>query len=152
MSPTSPGVRSDWSFPAGWTQTGGGASNSVNGNSGCEWPQPITVTPCNSCGNGTARTLGVTTTTVPAQPSAIAGGATPCIGSSQGYSVTNVAGVAYFGVLAGGMDKDRGRNDEFNNSNSRANRRDHFSYAIQRMWKRYGKNVGGNCKSFTLRI
>jgi photosystem II stability/assembly factor-like uncharacterized protein len=33
--------------------------------------------------------------TVPAQPSAITGPATPCIGSSQIYSVTNVYGVTY---------------------------------------------------------
>ena len=101
------GVTYNWSFPAGWTQTGGGTSNSVTVTVGAN-NGTITVTPSNSCGNGTARTLGVTTTTVPAQPSAITGGATPCIGSSQGYSVTNVAGVTYTWVLPAGWTKTGG--------------------------------------------
>jgi len=88
------GVTYNWAFPAGWVQTGGGTSNSVtvtvgagNGN--------ITVTPSNACGNGTARTLAVTPISAPAQPSVIAGNTTPCQGSSEIYSVTNVAGVSY---------------------------------------------------------
>jgi len=88
------GVTYTWSFPAGWTQTGGGTSNSVvvtvGANSG-----NITVTPSNVCGNGVARALAVTPTTVPSQPSVISGSSTPCQSSSQTYSVTNVAGVTY---------------------------------------------------------
>ena len=49
----------------------------------------------NSCGNGTDQTLAVTTTTVPTQPSTITGATSPCVGSSQTYSVTDVPGVTY---------------------------------------------------------
>ncbi|NDP27903.1 MAG: choice-of-anchor D domain-containing protein [Flavobacterium sp.] len=48
----------NWSFPVGWSQIGGGTSNSVtvttNGTSG-----NVTVTPSNTCGPGTAQTLAV---------------------------------------------------------------------------------------------
>jgi uncharacterized repeat protein (TIGR01451 family) len=88
------GVSYNWSFPAGWTQTGGGTTNSVTVTVGAT-SGTITVTPSNACGNGTARTLDVTTTTVPAQPSAITGNTTPCAGTSQVYSVTNVSGITY---------------------------------------------------------
>jgi hypothetical protein len=88
------GVTYNWTFPAGWSQTGGGTTNSItvttNGTSG-----NITVTPSNGCGNGTVRTLAVTPSSVPAQPSTITGSATPCASSSQSYSVTNVSGTSY---------------------------------------------------------
>jgi len=50
-------------------------------------------TGCVTSGNST--TITQATLSIPAQPSAIAGSATPCQGSSQAYSVTNVAGVTY---------------------------------------------------------
>ena len=62
----------------------------------------VAVTPSNSCGNGPGQTLAVTTTTVPLQPSAITGATSPCVGSSQTYSVTNVAGVTYNLVFPAG--------------------------------------------------
>ena len=37
----------------------------------------------------------VTIDVAPTQPTAITGVASPCVGSSQTYSVTNVAGVTY---------------------------------------------------------
>ncbi|MFI0491058.1 LamG-like jellyroll fold domain-containing protein [Flavobacterium sp.] len=87
------GITYTWAFPAGWTQTAGGTTNSVtvttNGTSG-----NITVTPSNPC-IGTARTLAVTSSTVPNQPSTITGNTTPCVGTSQTYSITNVAGTTY---------------------------------------------------------
>ncbi|MBK7171934.1 MAG: HYR domain-containing protein [Bacteroidales bacterium] len=95
------GVTYTWTFPAGWTKTAGGTTNSVtvttSGNSG-----NITVTPSNSCGNGTASTLAVTVSGIPSQPSAITGTITPCQGTSQTYSVTNVAGVTYSWTLPSG--------------------------------------------------
>lgn len=52
---------------------------------------------------GTATSTGdFTVNTVPAQPSTITGDATPCQGSSQTYSVTNVAGVTYNWSLPAG--------------------------------------------------
>src|SRR5579871_223905 len=86
------GVTYTWAFPAGWTQTGGGTTNSVTVTVG-SGSGNITVTPSNTCGTGTASTLAVTTSAAaPSQPSAISGSATPCAGSSQTYSVTNVTG------------------------------------------------------------
>ena len=101
------GVTYNWTFPAGWTQTGGTTTNSITVTVGAGTGN-ITVTPSNACGNGTARTLAVTNTTVPAQPSAITGATSPCVGSSQAYSVTNVAGVTYTWVLPAGWTKTAG--------------------------------------------
>jgi trimeric autotransporter adhesin len=55
------GVTYTWTFPAGWTQTGGGTTNSVTVTTG-SGSGNITVTPSNSCGNGTSRTLAVNVT------------------------------------------------------------------------------------------
>jgi hypothetical protein len=98
------GVTYNWTFPSGWTQTGGGTTNSVTVTVGTGSGN-IAVTPSNSCGNGTARTLSVTTTTVPAQPSPITGNTSPCQSSLQLYSVTNVPGVTYNWVLPTGWVK-----------------------------------------------
>jgi hypothetical protein len=83
-----------WTFPAGWTQTGGGTTNSVTVTVGANAGN-IQVTPSNSCGNGTSRTLAVTPILLPAQPSAITGSTAPCEGTTQTYNVTNVGGVTY---------------------------------------------------------
>ncbi|PKP00755.1 MAG: hypothetical protein CVU11_17030, partial [Bacteroidetes bacterium HGW-Bacteroidetes-6] len=88
------GVSYAWTFPAGWTQTAGGTTNSVMVTVGANAGN-ITVTPSNYCGDGPARSLAVTTSTEPDQPSVISGNSTVCEGSSQPYSVTNVAGVTY---------------------------------------------------------
>ncbi len=95
------GVTYTWTFPADWTQTGGGTTNSVTITVGAESGN-ITVTPSNECGNGTAQTLAVALTTLPAQPSTITGSTTPCQGSSQSYSVTNVDGVTYTWIFPAG--------------------------------------------------
>jgi hypothetical protein len=85
-----------WTVPSGTTITSGqGTTNisvsygvsSVSGN--------VSVYGANGAGNGTASNLFVTVNEVPAQPGAIAGADLPCQGSSQIYSVTNVAGVVY---------------------------------------------------------
>ncbi len=83
-----------WTFPTGWTQTAGGTTNSITVTVGAG-SGIISVTPSNTCGNGTAQTVTVTPTTVPAQPSAITGLTSPCQSSSQNYSVSNVAGNTY---------------------------------------------------------
>ncbi|NDP26323.1 MAG: choice-of-anchor D domain-containing protein [Flavobacterium sp.] len=101
------GTTYTWIFPTGWSQTAGGTTNAItvttNGT-----PGTISVTPSNGCGSGTARTLGVTISTVPAQPSVIAGNSTPCTSSSQTYSVTNVAGTTYNWIFPSGWTQTAG--------------------------------------------
>ena len=89
-----PGVTYTWVLPAGWTKTAGGTTNSITVTTTAT-AGTITVTPSNACGNGTPSTLAVTPVTIPAQPSVITGTTPVCAGSSQTYSVTNVAGLTY---------------------------------------------------------
>ncbi len=84
----------NWTFPAGWVQTGGGTTNSITVTVGAG-SGFVRVTPSNSCGNGTQRTLGVIISPVPAQPSTITGNNAPQEGFPETYSVTNVTGVTY---------------------------------------------------------
>lgn len=79
------GTTYTWSFPSGWSQTSGGTTNSVTATAGANGGQ-ITVTPSNSCGNGTARTLSVTIGTTPAI-STHPLPATQCAGTSLTMSV-----------------------------------------------------------------
>lgn len=101
------GVTYSWIFPAGWIQTGGGTTSSVtvttNGTAG-----NVEVTPSNACGTGTVQTLAINPTDVPAQPSSITGSTTPCEGSSQNYSVINVAGVTYTWIFPSGWNQTGG--------------------------------------------
>ena len=101
------GVTYNWTFPAGWTQTAGGTSNSVTATVGASAGN-ITVTPSNACGNGTAQTLAVTSYSTPVQPSAISGSTTPCESTSQTYSVTNVAGTTYNWTFPAGWSQTAG--------------------------------------------
>lgn len=103
------GTTYTWIVPAGWNITAGQGSNTITVTAGATGGN-ITVTPSNSCGTGTARTLAVTTSTVPAQPSAITGNTAPCAGSSQVYSVTNVSGVTYNWTFPAGWTQTAGGN------------------------------------------
>ncbi|MBN2486561.1 MAG: SprB repeat-containing protein, partial [Bacteroidales bacterium] len=86
------GVTYTWAVPGDWTITSGQGTNSITVTVGTTAGN-ITVTPSNGCGNGASRSLAVVTHTVPAQPSVITGDNDPCQGSTETYSVTNVAGV-----------------------------------------------------------
>ncbi len=90
------GVGYAWTVPSDWAITGGQGTSAVIVTSGTVQGN-ITVTPSNACGDGTAQTLGVTTTpAAPAQPSAISGPDTVCQNTAGlPYSVTNVAGINY---------------------------------------------------------
>jgi len=86
------GVTYNWAFPSGWSQTGGGTTNSVTATVG-SGAGNITVTPSNACGSGTARTLGVTPS-VPATPTAT--GANICTGNTALLSASGaVSGDKY---------------------------------------------------------
>ena len=89
-----PGTTYTWTFPTGWVQTGGTTTSAITVTVGSGTGN-ITVTPSNGCGGGTARTLAVTPSTVPAQPSTITGVTNPIQNSTQTYSVTDVPGTTY---------------------------------------------------------
>ncbi|WP_298151813.1 choice-of-anchor D domain-containing protein [Flavobacterium sp.] len=104
------GVTYNWIFPAGWTQTGGGTTNSITVTVGSTSGN-VQVTPQNACGTGVARTLAVATIQTPVQPSAITGNTAPCVGAtSLSYAVTNVAGVTYNWTLPSGWTQTGGTN------------------------------------------
>jgi len=77
------GVTYTWTFPSGWTQTGGGTTNSVIVTVGSVSGN-ISVTPSNTCVNGTARTLAVTTSLAPTTT-----GVKICQGGSGSLTVTS---------------------------------------------------------------
>ena len=82
-----------WTLPSGWTGTSTSTSitTTVGANNGT-----VSVTPSNSCGPGTARTLNVTVSLLPEQPGTITGNSTPCQGSSQTYSIAEVTGATSY--------------------------------------------------------
>jgi len=65
--PLASGVTYTWSFPSGWSQESGENTNAVDVAVGAG-SGTIQVTPSNSCGNGVAQTLEVTSHTTPAAP------------------------------------------------------------------------------------
>jgi hypothetical protein len=87
------GISYNWDAGANGTVSGSG--NSVTLSWTTVGSKTVTVTPFNACGNGTPRTLAVTVSQLPSQPSSISGNATVCKDASIAYSVTNVAGVTY---------------------------------------------------------
>ncbi|MGD9492894.1 MAG: PKD domain-containing protein [Bacteroidales bacterium] len=104
------GVSYAWSFPAGWSQTGGGTSNAVTAAVGISGGT-ITVTPSNACGLGMAQTLLVGISTAPSQPSVVSGETSPCQGATGLiYSVTNESGVTYNWTLPSGWIQTAGGN------------------------------------------
>jgi uncharacterized protein (TIGR02145 family) len=101
------GVTYTWVLPGGWAKTSGGATNSIVVTVGAI-SGTITVTPSNTCGSGTSRTLAVSYYTVPSQPSTITGNTTPCAGTAQTYSVTNVGGLTYTWAFPAGWVQNSG--------------------------------------------
>lgn len=82
------GVTYTWSFPSGWTITGGQGTNSatvtVGGSNGT-----VSVTPSNACGTGTARTLSTNIPNYRAKfISMNYGSGTWCAGTPQNVEVT----------------------------------------------------------------
>lgn len=77
-----------WTLPNGWTGSSSTHTISVGVGSGSG---SISVMAENDCGLSTSRSLSVTVSNVPDQPSVISGDLNPCEGSSQTYSVTNDA-------------------------------------------------------------
>ncbi len=91
----------NWFVPADWTITGGQGGAAITVNVGAT-TGPIAVTPTNICGTGPTGSMTAIVETAPSQPSVITGNINPCTGSSQVYSVSNVAGVTYTWTLPSG--------------------------------------------------
>ncbi|MGK4567309.1 hypothetical protein [Flavobacterium sp. 3HN19-14] len=77
-------------------------------------------TPCSS-NISAGHTASFTVLPIPAQPGTITGSATPCVGSSQTYSVTNTAGINYAWSFPTGWTQTAG-----------GTTRQHHSYSWQR--------------------
>lgn len=98
------GVSYNWNFPSGWTQTSGGTSNSVTATSGSSGGD-ISVTPSNTCGNGSSRVLSVQIGTMPS----IVGnpiGIDTCAGSSVELEVLASGNAVLFQWKKGGINVD----------------------------------------------
>ncbi len=92
-----------WSVPTGASIVSGQGTTSISVNFGASSVSGnVNVYGSNSAGNGAASNLAVTVNAAPAQPSAISGLTDPCQGSTQTYSVANVAGVAYNWIVPAG--------------------------------------------------
>jgi len=97
----------NWSVPGDWVITAGQGSPVITVTLGAI-SGPVAVIPTNICGTGSAGSMTVIIETAPVQPTAITGSINPCIGSSQNYSVTNVAGVTYTWALPSGWSQTAG--------------------------------------------
>ena len=82
-----------WTLPSGFT--GSSVTNSITLTTGTN-SGSISVVAVNTCGNSTASTLAIVTTSVPSQPTAITGNAAVCPGTAQSYAVTAVNGVSSY--------------------------------------------------------
>lgn len=92
-----------WSVPTGATISSGQGTTSITVNfSASASSGNVSVYGSNTAGNGTPSSLPVTVSSAPSQPSAIAGTATPCTGTTQSYAVTNVSGVTYTWTVPSG--------------------------------------------------
>ncbi|MFZ4704585.1 MAG: choice-of-anchor V domain-containing protein [Bacteroidales bacterium] len=92
-----------WTVPSGATISSGQGTTSIAVHFGLSAVSGnVSVYGSNGAGNGAASNLPVTVSSAPSQPDAITGSSSPCQGSSQTYSVTNVAGVTYTWTVPSG--------------------------------------------------
>jgi len=88
------GVTYTWSIPAGWAVVSGAGTSSITVTVGAT-SGSVQVTPSNTCGNGTARTLTTTVGTAVAASVSIAASANPiCAGTSVTVTPTPTNGGA----------------------------------------------------------
>lgn len=86
----------NWTLPSGAAITSGSGSNNVTVTMGTA-NGTISVTPVNTCGNGTASSRSLTLGTLPAAAGTITGPAQPCAGSTGNiYSIASVNGATSY--------------------------------------------------------
>ncbi|MCE3278420.1 MAG: hypothetical protein K0S44_611 [Bacteroidetes bacterium] len=89
-----------WTLPSGWSGTS--TSTSITTTAGAT-SGTISVTANNSCGPGTARTITVNATPIPASPTSISGNNAICPNATNTFSVPTVPGASsYTWTLPGG--------------------------------------------------
>lgn len=95
-TPSVDGATYTWTLPVGWT--GSSTSNTITVNPNNNPGGNITVTPSQSCGNITTRSIAVSTvSTAPATPAMVQGNTTVCAGSSNlTYFVPEVSGASSY--------------------------------------------------------
>jgi len=94
-----PSTTYTWTLPGTWSGTSN--TNSINTTVGTS-SGTISVTATQNGCTSPATTKSVTVNTTPSAPSAISGNSPVCSGSSQTYSVNNVASTTYNWTLPGG--------------------------------------------------
>jgi hypothetical protein len=100
ISPVSGATSYTWTLPGGWTGTS--STTSITTTAGTTGGT-ISVVANNSCGSGTAQTLAVNITNIPAQPLAVTGSTSVCQGTVNAFSVAAVSGAtSYTWTLPGG--------------------------------------------------
>lgn len=100
MPPAPAGVTYTWAFP-GATVLSGQGTNVVQIRFGNQ-SGTLTVTPSNSCGNGTPQTMAISvSTSSPTMPGVIAGVIAPCIGSTKTYTIADLGFLYSWTVPAG---------------------------------------------------
>lgn len=89
-----PGVTYTWAFPADWTIVSGQGTNQIQVTVGTI-PGSITVTPSNTCGNGSTTSHIVAIDPLPASVGAIIGDDEFCQKTDHTYTVNYVDGITY---------------------------------------------------------
>jgi uncharacterized protein (TIGR02145 family) len=108
------GVTYTWEVPTDWNILSGQGSSSITATASAV-SGTISVTPSNTCGDGTAQTLAVTVNSVPDQPGAItASSINPCLNTSDlTYSIEAVdRATEYLWTLPNGWSITGGNNSK----------------------------------------
>ena len=79
-----------WTVPSGASIVSGQGTNTIGVNFSTAMVGNISVTPSNTCGNGTTASLSVTVTTIPTNTGIITGVTTICQNQSTTYSVASI--------------------------------------------------------------
>lgn len=84
-----------WTYPAGWSTSGSGTTTitfgTVGTNSGL-----VQVRANNVCGSSSVQSSAITVNRIPSQPGLIAGNTSVCLGATQTYTISNVAGATSY--------------------------------------------------------
>lgn len=85
----------NWTVPSGWTIVSGQGTTNITVNPGSNSGN-ICVEACNSCGCSALSCTAVNPTRPPNQPVSISGLTTPCVGTTQTYSISSVNGATNY--------------------------------------------------------